>query len=101
MTDTPEGVHTVIGKQQFPDDPYVSPRHALVWRDAAGDLWIRDEGSTNGTWLTLADGGERFRIRSQVPIRPGDKIHIGRSWFIVPGPDDEGIEHCCYKEWVE
>lgn len=41
----------------YVDDEYVSKRHARVWRDGDGQVWVEDLGSTNGTFLN----GERIR----------------------------------------
>lgn len=53
-------------------DPTVSGHHLMVWRDAQA-IWIKDLGSTNGTFLN-----ER-RIRSVHPVRDGDKVRLGTS----------------------
>ncbi|MEV6073254.1 FHA domain-containing protein [Nocardia sp. NPDC052001] len=55
-------------------DTSVSRKHATVLRDLQGNLWIRDEHSTHGTWVENRrvdpDGGP-------VQIRPGDRIRLG------------------------
>lgn len=53
-TVTLEGAEASIGRAdgelRFPDDVFMSPVHAqLSWRD--GQLFVRDLGSRNGTWL--------------------------------------------------
>ncbi len=53
-TTTLEGTEATVGRAdgdlRFPDDVYLSPVHAqLSWRD--GQLFVRDLGSRNGTWL--------------------------------------------------
>ncbi|CAN5782221.1 hypothetical protein BH23ACT8_BH23ACT8_19610 [soil metagenome] len=53
-------------------DPYVSERHARVYR--AGDGWvIADMGSTNGTYLN------RAKVTAPAPIVPGDQLGIGKT----------------------
>jgi len=74
------------GQLVFPDDPYVSPRHAnLFYR--AGKLVIRDEGSLNGVYV---------RVRGAVELQSGDMVLAGEQVFRVdltpklndgPGPD--------------
>lgn len=74
------------GQLVFPDDPFVSPRHAnLFYRD--GKLVVRDEGSTNGVYL---------RVKGSVPLSAGDAFLAGEQVFLVeatpklndqPGPD--------------
>lgn len=53
-TVTLEGTEATVGRAdgelRFPDDVFMSPVHAqLSWRD--GQLFVRDLGSRNGTWL--------------------------------------------------
>ncbi len=55
------------------DDQYVSPRHARVTRDSAGQIWIQDLGSTNGT---LVNG---VKVYAPTQLRPGDSVQIGRT----------------------
>ena len=74
------------GQLVFPEDPYVSPRHAnLFYRN--GRLVVRDEGSLNGVYL---------RVRGAVEVSDGDTILAGEQVFRVerptsaddaPGPD--------------
>lgn len=63
----------------FSDSDNVSRRHACVGVDADGSAWVRDENSTNGTFVNdkpvpsgrktpLADG-DRLRIASNVVAR--------------------------------
>jgi pSer/pThr/pTyr-binding forkhead associated (FHA) protein len=61
------------GQLVFPDDPYVSPKHAnLFYRN--GKLVVRDEGSVNGVYV---------RIRGTVEIQLGDCILAGEQLFKV------------------
>jgi hypothetical protein len=48
----------------------------MVWREASS-LWIKDLGSTNGTYLN-----ER-RVRSVQPVRDGDRIRLGTSCVLA------------------
>jgi pSer/pThr/pTyr-binding forkhead associated (FHA) protein len=70
-TVTLEGTEATIGRAdgelKFPDDVFMSPVHAqLSWRD--GQLFVRDLGSRNGTWLF-----------TDVPykLQDGDTVLIG------------------------
>jgi pSer/pThr/pTyr-binding forkhead associated (FHA) protein len=64
------------GQLVFPDDPFVSPRHAnLFYRN--GRLVVRDEGSLNGVFL---------RVRQSAEIVPGDFFLAGEQLFRVEGP---------------
>jgi pSer/pThr/pTyr-binding forkhead associated (FHA) protein len=74
------------GQLVFPDDPFVSPKHAnFFYRNAK--LCVRDEGSLNGVYL---------RVRGSVDLEPGDFFLAGEQVFRVdsapkigdvPGPD--------------
>ncbi|MEO8877657.1 MAG: FHA domain-containing protein, partial [Polyangiaceae bacterium] len=59
------------GQLVFPDDPFVSPKHAnLFYR--GGKLVVRDEGSLNGVYL---------RVRGTVDINAGDCFLAGEQLF--------------------
>lgn len=51
-------------------DPSVSWHHALVWQDGAR-VFIRDLGSSNGTWRN------EERVRGPEEITPADRIRLG------------------------
>jgi len=69
------------GQLQFPDDPFVSRRHAnFFYRD--GKLVVRDEGSLNGVYI---------RVRGTVDLAPGDTFLAGEQMFKLdptPKPSD-------------
>jgi pSer/pThr/pTyr-binding forkhead associated (FHA) protein len=74
----------IVGRQGqlvFPDDPFVSPRHAnFFYRD--GKLVVRDEGSLNGVYI---------RVRGTVDISPADTFLSGEQVFrldLTPKPSD-------------
>ena len=59
------------GQLVFPDDPFVSPKHAnFFYRD--GKLVVRDEGSLNGVYI---------RVRGTVDISAGDTFLAGEQLF--------------------
>lgn len=74
------------GQLVFPDDPFVSPRHAnLFYR--SGKLVVRDEGSLNGVF---------WRVHGTVEVSAGDLFLAGEQLFRLegaprandgPGPD--------------
>lgn len=61
----------------------VSSRHLRVWRDEDA-WWVMDLGSTNGSWLTPADG-ERVRLEPGVrrEVRPADELALGAATTFV------------------
>jgi pSer/pThr/pTyr-binding forkhead associated (FHA) protein len=64
------------GQLVFPDDAFVSPRHAnLFYR--AGKLVVRDEGSINGVF---------WRVRGSLELSAGDLFLAGEQLFRVEGP---------------
>ncbi|HEY4159796.1 MAG TPA: FHA domain-containing protein [Polyangiaceae bacterium] len=75
------------GELEFPDDPFISPRHAnFFYRD--NRLVVRDEGSVNGVY---------FRVRGTIEIAPGDMLLAGEQVFRLDptpkasdGADPEG-----------
>jgi len=54
----------------------VSRDHAALWIQE-GQLYIRDEGSTNGTWVN------EERIVAARALQPGDQVRIGDTIFEV------------------
>ena len=76
----------VAGNTIVIDDPHTSARHAEL-RFARGQWWLRDLGSSNGTFLNDEP------VRSIVGVHPGDVIQCGRvrfrliSSFPVPNVD--------------
>lgn len=61
------------------DDPYVSPRHALIWLDDNGDPWVEDLGSSNGTYVN------KVRVTRPTRLHPGDLLSLGlRSGIKLP-----------------
>jgi len=65
------------GQVEFPDDPFVSPKHAnFFYRDDR--LVVRDEGSLNGVY---------YRIRGAVEIAPGDTFLAGEQLFAPLEPE--------------
>jgi pSer/pThr/pTyr-binding forkhead associated (FHA) protein len=59
------------GQLVFPDDPFVSPKHAnFFYRDSK--LVVRDEGSLNGVYI---------RVRGTIDVAPGDTFLAGEQLF--------------------
>jgi pSer/pThr/pTyr-binding forkhead associated (FHA) protein len=61
------------GQLVFPDDPFVSPRHAnFFYRN--GNLVVRDEGSLNGVYL---------RLKRSFEVESGDYFLAGEQVFQI------------------
>lgn len=60
-------------------DPSVSRRHAEVFLDASGQPWIRDYGSSNGTWID----GRPLGAGQTVALSPGQQVFVGHMPLLV------------------
>ena len=72
---------------QLHGDLLLSQKHAEILWSADGELTIRDEGSTNGTWVNGR------RVESS-PLSPGDQVELGSTLFRlvdVPMPSHQGL----------
>ena len=58
------------------NDPGVSHRHLMVYRNADATLTISDLGSSNGTFLNGSD--ERLEPGVKTDVADGDRIELGR-----------------------
>lgn len=58
----------------------VSRRHAVIRADEAGDHWLLDLNTTNGTFLNDT------RIEASIRLQPGDRIRIGPYRFVFHRP---------------
>lgn len=56
-----------------PDDPFVSPRHARLFRDAKGQWHAENHKAPNGLWLRM----------EQVPIDGACQFQLGEQRFIL------------------
>jgi pSer/pThr/pTyr-binding forkhead associated (FHA) protein len=77
-----QGTEHLAGREDgqilFPDDPWLSPRHANFFYDSEGRLVVRDEGSLNGIYI---------RIRERAPLAIGDAFLCGEQLFqLQPAP---------------
>ncbi|MBV9131771.1 MAG: FHA domain-containing protein [Chloroflexi bacterium] len=58
------------------NDPGVSHRHLMVYRNPDATLTVSDLGSTNGTFLNGST--ERLQAGVKTPIADGDRVEVGR-----------------------
>src|SRR4030095_13999547 len=70
------------------DDAKVSRNHAVVGRDSQG-LYIKDNGSSNGTYIKRhgTEGFQKINTGEKVHIHPGDDVRLGGA----DGPKLEGL----------
>ncbi|QCB93286.1 FHA domain-containing protein [Cellulomonas shaoxiangyii] len=57
------------------DDEYASPLHARLYQDDAGQVWVEDLASTNGTFVNDV----RAPLGTPVRVGPGDTVRVGRT----------------------
>jgi pSer/pThr/pTyr-binding forkhead associated (FHA) protein len=66
----------------LPEDKaeYISRHHAEIWRNEAGQWFIKDLGSANGTFYRASHTGEKGnweRVTGERAIYNGDEIALG------------------------
>ncbi|RKG95147.1 FHA domain-containing protein [Corallococcus sp. CA053C] len=65
------------------EDDQVSRRHAQLFLDTlAGQVRLRDLGSTNGTLLN----GQRLALQEEAVLRPGDRMRVGATIAVFEPP---------------
>ncbi|MFP2901851.1 FHA domain-containing protein, partial [Corallococcus sp. 4LFB] len=65
------------------EDDQVSRRHAQLFLDTvAGQVRLRDLGSTNGTLLN----GQRLALQEEAVLRPGDRMRVGATIAVYEPP---------------
>jgi len=74
------GVTPEIDLAGPPEDPGVSHLHAVLLAQPDGTWVLVDPGSTNGTCLN--DDPKPIGVNVPVPVRDGDRIHIG-AWTTI------------------
>ncbi|MEU6059598.1 FHA domain-containing protein, partial [Streptomyces sp. NPDC047097] len=63
-----------------PEDPGVSHQHAVLVSQPNGTWAVVDQGSTNGT--TLNGGEDPIQPYVPVPLKDGDRVHVG-AWTTI------------------
>ncbi|MFF4651373.1 FHA domain-containing protein [Streptomyces sp. NPDC001380] len=63
-----------------PEDPGASHQHALLQEQPDGGWILVDQDSTNGT--TVNGGADPVSPHTAVPLRDGDRIHVG-AWTTI------------------
>jgi pSer/pThr/pTyr-binding forkhead associated (FHA) protein len=92
----PVGGRVVIGRfheetgpvdvdlSHLPESAYVSRRHAEIYQDASGQWFVKDLGSTNGTFLWSSETGQFQKLppNQPIPIKDGDEVAFGNARFV-------------------
>src|SRR5690348_16894200 len=79
--EVPPGGETELGRDpgysryaaDLAADDSVSRRHAVIGVDEKSHAWIRDTGSSNGTFVN----DRRVELDSDHPLRNGDRLRLG------------------------
>lgn len=74
------GVAPDIDLSRSPEDPGVSHQHAVLVQQPDGTWSVVDQDSTNGT--TVNDGEDPIQPHLPVPLRDGDRVHVG-AWTTI------------------
>jgi pSer/pThr/pTyr-binding forkhead associated (FHA) protein len=73
-----QGLEPEIDLTGPPTDPGVSRMHAVLMAEPDGSWVILDPGSENGTIVN----GREIAAGERVPLRDGDRIHVG-AWTVI------------------
>jgi hypothetical protein len=74
------GVTPEIDLGERPEDPGVSHIHAVLLARSDGSWALVDPGSTNGT--TVNGAADPIANNIEVPLRDGDRVHVG-AWTTI------------------
>jgi diguanylate cyclase (GGDEF)-like protein len=80
-------------------DGTVSRWHAVISIDPAGEAWVTDLGSSNGTYLD----GKRIPVHAPFSVKDGSRIQIGASTllkYLKLDPCEEGFQREMYERAV-
>jgi two-component system, cell cycle response regulator len=80
-------------------DITVSREHAVIMIDEMGSVQIRDQGSTNGTFLN----GKRIHARRLVELADGDRVQLGTKIvlkLVRLDPNDEQFQREMFERTV-
>jgi pSer/pThr/pTyr-binding forkhead associated (FHA) protein len=74
------GIDPEIDLSVPPEDPGVSRLHAVLLAQPDGSWTLVDVGSANGT--TLNDDLDPIPVNVPVPVKDGDRVHVG-AWTTI------------------
>src|ERR1035438_3172092 len=66
----------------IPEAGYVSRRHCQIWPDPSGQWFVKDLGSSNGTFVR-PQGEQRFlKTVGDQALKDGDELALGNARFV-------------------
>lgn len=71
-----------VDLSQLPEAGYVSRRHCQIWADQSGQWFVKDLGSSNGTFLKAAGDKEFRKALGEQAIKDGDELALGNARFL-------------------
>ena len=73
-----------VDLSNLPEGVYVSRHHAEIYQDASGQWFVKDLGSTNGTYLRSSETGQfqKLPANQPTPVKDGDEVVLGNAHFI-------------------
>lgn len=98
------------GNQPFQlTDSTISRQHAVLRVEPNGQLILRDNDSTNGTWILMRDGTFK-RLSGEVVVKPDTTIRLGAKFVctiqqIMKKPESPALKighlRDCYDKYME
>lgn len=98
------------GTQPFQlTDSTISRQHAILHVEPSGQLILRDNNSTNGTWIRMNDGSFK-RLVGEAKVRPETTIRLGAQYIctiqqILKKPEEPPVKighlRDCYDNYTE
>lgn len=99
-----------LGNQPFQlTDSSISRQHAVLHVEPNGQLILRDNNSTNGTWIMMRDGTFK-RLSGETTVKPDTTIRLGAQFIctiqqILKKPEAPAVKigqlRDCYDNYVE
>jgi transcriptional regulator of acetoin/glycerol metabolism len=77
------------------DDPFMSRRHARIVRNAGGECFVSDLGSTNGTWVD----GRLVPQGQALPLVSGSVLMLGGHVFVFRRATRDGLG-AIHEDWA-
>ena len=89
----PLGEHSVIGRFDpetgpvdvdlgtLPEAVYVSRHHAEIWCGPSGQWFVKDLGTSNGTFVCAAGQRKFQKVTGEQPLQDGDEVALGNARF--------------------